>query len=425
MTPSPQDCHGNPGRVPKPSRDAPLPAEPAGSARDCHGNPGRVPKPSRDAPLPAEPAGSARDCHGNPGRVPKPSRDAPLPAEPAGSARDEEASSGAVRTAVGGARRFYGNYAPWISLGLGIVARALSRKGVDFAPKAVAIVALTWLVPIAVTRWLEVPGPGQREGKLRRLLRTASPTVTVLLYKNVLFFLVPIWFGSAHWTSLNMIVPVLLAAMALFTCFARPYRERVLERPRARVLWTAAVLFAALVPASAVMLRTSPRTSIILAAVLASLVAWVALAPSDRLLSKRGALSALAVAVPVAALLGWAAPLFPPVPLVCYDRGAGIAVVNRELEGRATSFPLGTAKVYAWFAVTLPKRHQEEIAFQWYRDGKPVGGRFRTKVAGGRKEGYRTWTMHTAPGVGDWRVDMLTGRSAQLIGRATFEVVAR
>jgi hypothetical protein len=335
------------------------------------------------------------------------------------------AGNDAVRAATGAARRFYGSYAPWISLGLGIVASALSRRDVDFAPKAVAILALAWLIPIAVARWLHEPVAGRPEAKLRRLLRTTGPTVTVLLYKNVLFFLVPLWFGSAHLTSVNVLVPLLLAAMAFFTCFSRPYRERVLERPRARVLWTAGVLFAALVPASAVVLLTSPRTSIILAALLASLLAWAALAPRERLLSKRGALSALAVAGPVAALLGWAAPLFPPVPLVCHDAGAGIAVVNRELEGRAPRFPLGTAKVYAWFAVTLPKRHHEQVAFQWYRDGKPVGGQFRTKVEGGREAGYRTWTLHRAPGVGKWRVDMLTGRSSQLIGRSTFDVVSQ
>jgi hypothetical protein len=85
---------------------------------------------------------------------------------------------------------------------------------------------------------------------------------------------------------------------------------------------------------------------------------------------------------------------------------------------------VGTAKVYAWFAVTLPKRHQEEIAFQWYHDGQPVGGQFRSKVEGGRTAGYRTWTLHRAPGIGQWRADLLTSRSSQLIGRATFEVVA-
>ena len=79
--------HGNPERVPIPSRDGAPPARarakragragwavrpegPAGSPRDySHGNPQRVPKPSRDGTPPAKPAGSPRDLHGNPQRV--------------------------------------------------------------------------------------------------------------------------------------------------------------------------------------------------------------------------------------------------------------------------------------------------------------------------------------------------------------------
>lgn len=356
---------------------------------------------------------------------------------------------GAMRAAAGKLRTYYDRYTPWISLGLGVLARALSHRGVDFAPKAVAIVALAWLLPIAVARWLHEPAESRgepagsagsepsREGmgtlpgfpyrrpseaKWHRLLRSASPAVTVLLYRNVLFFLVPIWFGSAHLPSLNMGVPLVFAAMALFTCFVRRYREWVLERPRPRVLWTAVVLFAALVPATGVVAFTSPRTSIVISALLATVVAWAALAPNESLLSKRGIVSALVIALPVAGLLGWAAPLFPPVPIVCHDQGMGTAIVKRELEGRAKRFPAGTPRVYSWFEVTLPRRDRQEVIFQWFHEGKPVGGGLRTTVAGGRREGYRTWTLHNAPAPGEWRVDLLTGRSSQLIGRSTFEV---
>jgi hypothetical protein len=329
---------------------------------------------------------------------------------------------GAVRAAAGKLRIFYDRYTPWISLGLGVLARMFSHKGVDFAPKAVAIVALAWLLPLAVARWLHEPAVGVVEAKWHRLLRSASPAVTVLLYKNVLFFLVPIWFGSAHLPSRNMGVPLVFAAMALFTCFARRYREWVLERPRPRVLWTAVVLFAALVPATGVVAFTSPRTSIVISALLATIVAWAALAPRESLLSKRGIVSGLVIALPVAGLLGWAAPLFPPVPIVCHGQGVGTAIVKRELEGQAERFPAGTPRVYSWFEVTLPRRDRQEVIFQWFLEGKPVGGGLRTTVAGGRREGYRTWTLRNAPVPGQWRVDLMTGRSSQLIGRSAFEV---
>jgi len=56
-----KNSHGNPQRVPIPSRDGTRPANPAGSPRDQHGNPQRVPIPSRDGTRPAKPAGSPRD----------------------------------------------------------------------------------------------------------------------------------------------------------------------------------------------------------------------------------------------------------------------------------------------------------------------------------------------------------------------------
>jgi hypothetical protein len=329
-----------------------------------------------------------------------------------------------VRTAASKVKIFHDRYAPWISLGLGVLARALSRKGVDFAPKAVAIVALAWLLPTAVTRWLRPPPDGASEGRLRRWVRTASPVVTVLLYKNVLFFLVPIYFGSAHVLSLNIVVPLLLAAMALFTCFSRQYREEVLEQPPRRVLWTGVVLFAALVPAIAVVAYTSPRTSILIAALLASAVAWAAEAPTETILSRRGLVSMLGLSLPVAGALGLAAPLFPPVPMVCHDAGAGTAILRRELAGRAAIFPAGTARVYAWFAVSLPARYRQQVVMQWFHDGRQIGQGLRTSVEGGRKEGFRTWTLKSSPTLGHWRVDMLTGQSGQLIGRTSFDVEA-
>ncbi len=334
----------------------------------------------------------------------------------------EPVESGVVQVAVTRARKFYEQYAPWISLGLGVLARAYSHKDVDFAPKAVAIVALAWLLPMAVSRWFKAPVAGAKEAKLHYWARTYSPTITVLLYKNVLFFLVPVYFGSATVLSVNIVVPLLLAAMALFTCFSRKYRELVLERPRRRVVWTATVLFAALVPATAVVAFTSPSTSIVIAALLAAAVAWIALAPNESILSKKGILTMVGIAAVIAAALGFAAPIFPPVPMVVHNSGVGTGIVKRELDGQADVFPPGTAKLYAWFAVTLPGRYRQQVIFQWYLDGQQIGTGLHTSLVGGRKEGFRTWTLHSTPAPGSWRVDMLTEKSAQLIGRVRFKV---
>ena len=50
-------------------------------------------------------------------------------------------------------RRFYQRYAPFIALAIGCATRVWSHHGVDFAPKAVALVALAWMLPFALARW--------------------------------------------------------------------------------------------------------------------------------------------------------------------------------------------------------------------------------------------------------------------------------
>jgi hypothetical protein len=107
--------------------------------------------------------------------------------------------------------------------------------------------------------------------------------------------------------------------------------------------------------------------------------------------------------------------------MVCHAHGTGIGVDRRELVGRKSAFPKGTAHVFAWFAVTLPDRYRQPIYFHWYRDGERMAHPIRTSVTGGRKAGFRTWTSFTAPAPGSWQVDLLTD-SNQLIGRASFKV---
>jgi hypothetical protein len=333
------------------------------------------------------------------------------------------AATATISKRVAMLRAFASSYAPWISLALGVVARILSKHDIEFAPKAVALLLLGWTFPAIVARVLPAPREGEVEPGWRRAARTTgAPFFVVILYKNVLFFLVPIWFGAAHFPSLNMGAPLLLAAMALATCFSAWWQREIVAHPVRRVLWSAVVLFAALVPATAVLAFTSPRVSLFLAALLATAVATAALkGGGESILSRRAILGLLVGATPVALLVMVAAPLLPPVPADCLDKGAGTAVVDRNLVGRADSFPSGTHRVYAWFAVSLPKRYQQTIVFRWYHDGSAVGGPTTTTIEGGRAAGWRTATSRTTPAPGRWRADVLN-EIGQLIGRVSFDV---
>ena len=304
------------------------------------------------------------------------------------------------------------------------MARVLSKHGVEFAPKAVALLLLAWTLPAIMARVLPAPRPGAPEHGWRRAIRTTgAPFIVVVLYKNVLFFLVPIWFGSAHFPSLNMGAPLVLAGMALATCFASRYQHAVIEHPVRRVVWSAVVLFAALVPAIEVLAFTSPRVSLFIAALLATAVATAALKGGDHVLSRRALTRILIGATPIAVVVVIAAPLLPPVPAACLDKGAGTTIVNRNRSsGRADSFPAGTRRVYAWFAVLLPDRYRQQVVFRWFHDGDEVGGPVATTIEGGRANGFRTATSKTSPAPGRWRADV-SNEAGQLIGRVKFDVV--
>jgi hypothetical protein len=306
------------------------------------------------------------------------------------------------------------------ALGMGILSQVFAKHTVTFAPKAVAFLVIAWVLAAGLGVWLPQAGPDGRHARWRNLLRKAAATVSVSLFRNVLFFLVPVWFASSTLGAANMLAPLALAGVALFSCFPQQFRERVLDRPRVRVAWCSAVLFAALVPAAAVEIAASPRLS----AAIAAAVAWTAstLVTSRQALKSRLGRVELATAALVAAgVCALAAPLLPPVPVACREAAAGTGLRNRDIEGQAETFPAGTKRVYAWFAVFAPSHYRQGIRFEWYRDGDRAQRVITKDIVGGREAGFRTSSFISAPKSGAWRVDLLTDAS-QLIARKRFTV---
>jgi hypothetical protein len=318
-------------------------------------------------------------------------------------------------------------YGPWVSLALGVAAVAYVRRGLGFAPVAVGVLMLAWIGAAALRRLTPVvvsADPAEVSiapvARWRRLALPAAGSLVVGLWQNVLFYLLPLWWASAVPGSWNVVVPAVLAAMALLSCFEHSWRAWVLDRPIAHAAWSAIVLFATLVPAAAV-IAAPLWICLAVSAAAASLVAAVAVVPRIRLGRAGRGLTVLAVTSAATALVLWAAPVLPPVPVVRMASGAGTGVHERALVGAADAFPAGTDRVYVWFAVAAPARYRQAVRFEWYRDGEPAGGVLETLVVGGRREGFRTWSSHAAPAPGRWRVDLRTD-SSQLVARESFVV---
>jgi hypothetical protein len=317
-------------------------------------------------------------------------------------------------------RKVIEGLAPGIALGLGILSQEYAKHTIAFAPKAVALLVVGWALAAGLGEWLPEAQPDEPHARWRNFLRRAAALVTVGLFRNVLFFLVPIWFASSTLGAANMLWPLLLAGGAFYSCFPNRFRRTMLEHPRVRTIYCSSVLFVALVPAAAVEMSASPRLS----GALAAGVAWLAssLATSRAPLGTRvGRIELGAGALVAALVVALAAPLLPPVPVACTESATGTGIVDREIEGAADRFPAGTKRVYAWFAVHVPRHYRQGIRFEWYRDGEKVGSAGSREIVGGREQGFRTSSSTASPKPGAWRVDLLTDGS-QLIARRHFVV---
>jgi Protein of unknown function (DUF2914) len=315
-------------------------------------------------------------------------------------------------------------FGPWISLVLGIAAVFYMQRGLGFAPVAVGVLLLAWILAAGLRRITTTPAapegaPETPQPRWRRLALPIGGTLIASLWQDILFYLLPLWWVSTVMWSSNMVFPTVLVGMALLSCFDHHWRVHVLDQRIVHAIWSATILFATLVPSAAV-LGVPLRIGLAVSAAMAALVAAMVLLPQA--MTRRSKIGATSVAmVMVTTLVVWSAPLFPPVPVTVTTSGAGTAIRDRNLVGEAYSFPSGTQRVYVWFAVSAPARYHQTVRFEWFHDGEPAGGVREAEVVGGRVQGFRTWSSRTAPAPGVWRVELRTN-SSQLIARTSFEV---
>lgn len=310
---------------------------------------------------------------------------------------------------------------PVVSLAGGLATVLLLRRGIGFAPFSLGIAVVAWVAAVLFSRFFDESAPQEvgPPSRARRALRWLSKSVVAGLYQNVLFFLVPIWFGSAELTSVNVVFPVLLSALALVACFDDHFVKRVLEHPIRRTVASAILLFSVSVPAVALENRLPLRLGVGLSAAVTTLVA-AALA-----FGRRGVLKTLTTGLMMAAVAGAVLYLIavwlPPVPVQCVTGVAAAGIEARRPVGIAEAFPAGTPRIHVHFSVAAPEGFRQEIRFQWYVDGQKRGRPIPSSIVGGRKRGFRTWTYLSAPKRGAYRVDLETG-DGQLIGRVRFRV---
>ena len=135
--------------------------------------------------------------------------------------------------------------------------------------------------------------------------------------------------------------------------------------------------------------------------------------------------------------------VFPPLPLVLTDAGIFHGAKRSGNDYQVTAEPQPPswqalfgiyptlhvepgAKLYLYSAIFAPRGLRTQILHEWqWRDARhdwTTQQRMLVPIFGGREDGFRFYTVKTAPMPGQWRVNIAT-LDGQAIGRVRFSVM--
>jgi Family of unknown function (DUF5924)/Protein of unknown function (DUF2914) len=312
------------------------------------------------------------------------------------------------------------------SLTGGVFTLFVFRRGLPNVAWIVGYLLLLWLV-FAVLVELRQPlaESGRRTG---RLVVTAADYTIQTLYHGLLLFVLPAYYASATWTSVNVVFLLVLIALAILATFDPWYRAIVHPRPFLGYVFFVVSIFAAL--NVALPLVGLPPIGALMAS---AFVASLAITPVVRRGGGRTWRAALRVTVALgvvaAALAAVGRAWIPPAPL--FMARAAIVWDLPDLDAiEALPTTLSAAEVkerglVAYTAIYAPAGLRQSVSHVWRHRGRVIEVVSLAPVLGGRREGYRTYSRKTAfpeDSEGRWSVDVVTA-SGQLIGRLRFRIV--
>ncbi|MDE3153543.1 MAG: DUF2914 domain-containing protein [Acidobacteriota bacterium] len=280
-------------------------------------------------------------------------------------------------------------------------------------------IAFIWITSLLLP-WID--GRAGLGPRLRWWIRAAVNYLNKDFYQQLLFFVLPVYWASATWGSLNMIFIAILATSAVLSTFDVVYNDHLSVRPTLLAVFFAFNLFAGLNVTLPVLWSVSNGAAMWISACLA-LVGFATLRfrPSEW---RRPRVLAIVTtgAIVLGALVVWGRGLVPPAPLRLAGTSFGRGLQRRPLAvaGPVAALPAGwTGRLYAITAISAPLGLEERVRQSWYRDGHLIYQSPFYRIVGGRQEGYRLWTSAVVSGqaAGPLRVDVET-EGGQLIGRA-------
>jgi len=313
------------------------------------------------------------------------------------------------------------------ALALGVVFMWLGARNFTWLRLAALHIVVIWGASLALANVIDRPGHDTvwwRRGRL------AINYVTKNFYQQILFFILPIYYGSATTGSRNMWFIALLAGSAVLSTWDVVFDRHLSKRRGLNALFFAFNLFASVAVALPILWSISNLVALRIASV-AALVGFVTIARQPTELARprtwRATAAGAAVLLVIIQLL---LPYVPPAPLRLADTEFSMGFDRQRFAAVAPVAdisPAWTGRLYMVTSLHAPLGLEDRVEIRWYRGSQLLWSSRTVDIVGGRQQGFRLWSSVTVAGTGDVgliRVDVNTG-AGQLIGRATLPIARK
>ena len=310
------------------------------------------------------------------------------------------------------------------ALALGIGVMWLGAR--NFAVLRVAFyqIGFIWLTSLALPLVLQHRHVGP---KLGARLRLAVNYVQKNFYQQMLFFVLPVYHGSATWSSGNVLFVVVVAVSATLSTFDVVYDRHLSVKRGLTALFFAFNLFALVNVALPVLWSVSNAWAMRASAV-AAIAGFATIRFHPRDLARRNVLVVVATAaLLLVVVLERGRAYIPPAPLqlTTADFGATVNRASLAVGGPVDVLtPAWRGQLHAVTAIRAPLGLRDRVRHRWSVDGRPVFTSSAYTVTGGRARGFRLWTAVALKDLQAGqvvRLDVET-EAGQLIGRARLPV---
>lgn len=295
----------------------------------------------------------------------------------------------------------------------------LGARNYNFLRVTVFHVGFIWLSSLYLPKLMNHPrlSPAWAER-----LRLAVNYFNKNFYQQVLFFILPIYYGSATVSSGNIIFVMFLTISAVLSTIDVVYDRHLSVRRSLAALFFGFNLFALINVMLPVLWSIGNNWATRVSVMFAALGFATILLPFSQVRYRQYAVAA-AAALLLLVLVEFGRPYIPPAPLrvVAAQFGGDYHAETKSVDPVLREAAPGQARrLHVITPIKAPLGLRETVQHRWHKNGRLVWASPFIQVTGGRQQGFRLWTNYQfdvlEPGA-VVRVDAVT-EGGQLIGRA-------